>query len=74
MPIAALHNITVTSNSNGVYIGGNTVVTSAGIPMNQNDVINFSWQDFQKSETGNLDIYGIATADATVAFMIWRRD
>lgn len=74
VPIARLHNLAITANGNNVYIGGDSVQANLGIPINLNDVISFSWQDFRKEEEGDLKIYGVALVDTSVSFLLWRRD
>lgn len=74
VPIVELHNVSITANGNGVYIGGNSIAIGQGIPMNLNDVLNFSWQDFRRDDPGKLELYGIASADTTVSYLCWRSD
>jgi hypothetical protein len=74
IPVAELHNVSITANGNNVYIGGNSIAVGQGLPMNLNDVLNFNWQDFRRDDPGDLEIYGVSTADTSISFLAWRRD
>jgi hypothetical protein len=72
VPVAELHNISLTSNG-AVYIGGADVQTGTGINMQMQDTLSFSWQDFRPDDKSVISFYGVASADTSVNFLLWRR-
>lgn len=69
-PLTNFHNVTISSGTNSVYIGDSSIVSGVGIPLNINDVINFSVNDFQKL-SDKLEIWAVCAGAASLNLLAW---
>ena len=72
VPVKDLHNVVIKA-AGACWIGGEDIQANFGLGLEAGDIAAWNWQDFRADETGEFKLYGIASADTTISYLIWRR-